>query len=433
MSANGLPFLTSYDPPGSSEGTLDPLGLYQLADQLAVQLVPAVRERMQRIRFVTALTIGTYAIDEIEDDPKKRDASPYLVWEWLVVEALARESGDDPSIRGVPGMLMAKRALRQHGYLDARSYLKNPEIFGFFGVYKRLAVQIGLIDINLAPGPKSEALRSAWGHDMGFSSESDFRRKLALWSDAVNNSLKEDPPRTMANWPKGTWAELAAMFNPSTIKAREKRFLKDLLINETHDRLGALPAIWQLQAEFEDDKYSETLLHERLRKKHPAYSPLIEAIQAYEAFCRRLQDAFDILLAEAGKFDAKGFSVPDIAKDQDFFRCIKDIHSHFERTYQALGELENTGGSLRGLFEDRFGAFSEPMGGRECAIALCSLHEDVQKRKSAEGKRPWFDRIGPNRIFIRHSYRIPRHDVQTDKYVHGYRGIPIRRFYKDLI
>jgi hypothetical protein len=41
--ATSLPFMTSYDPPGTSEGTLDPLGLYQIADQLAVQLVPAVR------------------------------------------------------------------------------------------------------------------------------------------------------------------------------------------------------------------------------------------------------------------------------------------------------------------------------------------------------------------------------------------------------
>lgn len=53
-----LPFLTSYDPPGTSEGTLDPLGLYQIADQLSVQLVPAVRERMQRIRFLTAMAVG---------------------------------------------------------------------------------------------------------------------------------------------------------------------------------------------------------------------------------------------------------------------------------------------------------------------------------------------------------------------------------------
>ena len=54
-----LPFLTTYDPPGSSEGTLDPLGLYQIADQLGVMLVPAVRERMQRIRFLTAMAVGS--------------------------------------------------------------------------------------------------------------------------------------------------------------------------------------------------------------------------------------------------------------------------------------------------------------------------------------------------------------------------------------
>ena len=31
-----FPFLSSYDPPGTSEGSLDPLGLYQIADQLAI-------------------------------------------------------------------------------------------------------------------------------------------------------------------------------------------------------------------------------------------------------------------------------------------------------------------------------------------------------------------------------------------------------------
>jgi hypothetical protein len=108
-----FPFLTSYDPPGTSEGTLDPLGLYQIADQLAIQLVPAVRERMQRIRFLTAMAVGAIVTEGLEDDPRQRDASPYLVWEWLVVEALIREMEDDPSIWGVPGTLVA--ALRARG------------------------------------------------------------------------------------------------------------------------------------------------------------------------------------------------------------------------------------------------------------------------------------------------------------------------------
>ena len=59
----------------------------------------------------------------LEDDLTLRDASPYLVLEWLIVEGMIRELDDDPSIWGVE---MACRALHRHGYLDTRSYLKTP-------------------------------------------------------------------------------------------------------------------------------------------------------------------------------------------------------------------------------------------------------------------------------------------------------------------
>jgi hypothetical protein len=108
--STSIPFLTSYDPPGTSEGALDPLGLYQIADQLAVQLVPAVRERMQRIRFLTTMTVGSLVTEGLEDDPRHRDASPTLVWEWLVVEALVREASENGDIRGVPGVKDADSA-----------------------------------------------------------------------------------------------------------------------------------------------------------------------------------------------------------------------------------------------------------------------------------------------------------------------------------
>lgn len=84
--AAAFPFLTAYDSPGTSEGSLDPLGLYQIADQLAMQLVPAVRERMLRIRFLTAMAVGSLVIEDLDGDPSHRDATPYLVWEWLVVD-----------------------------------------------------------------------------------------------------------------------------------------------------------------------------------------------------------------------------------------------------------------------------------------------------------------------------------------------------------
>jgi hypothetical protein len=278
-----LPFLTSYDPPGTSEGALDPLGLYQIANQLAVQLVPAVRERMQRIRFLTAMTVSALVTNGIEDDPR-RDASPALVWEWLVVEALVREARETDGERGVPGTLVTRRALEQHGYLDARSYLKTPRIFGFHGVYKRLAIHLGLVDVHLGPGPNAEELLDAWARDLGHAGVSDVQAMLARWSAAVRRSLAEKPPRTRPNWSNDTWAELAHALAPSMCRSREKRFLRKLLHATDQRRLGALPAIWQLQKEFDEGVFREELLHDRLQQHEPSYRPLLGAIRFYEMF-----------------------------------------------------------------------------------------------------------------------------------------------------
>ena len=427
-----FPFMTSYDPPGTSEGTLDPLGLYQIADQLAVQLVPAVRERMQRIRFLTAMAVGARVTEDLEDDPRQRDASPYLVWEWLVVEALMRKMGDDPSIRGVPGTLVTRRALDQYGCLDARNYLKTPRIFGFHGVYKRLAIHLGLVDVHLGPGPNAGGLLDAWARGLGLAGIEDAKPMLSRWTTAVSRSLSEKPPHTRPGWGDDAWAELAGAFAPSTAKAREKRYLLHLLHASDGRRLGALPIIWQLQADFDNDDFREEILHDRLQEKDPGYQPLLDAIRAYEAFARSLQDAFDVLKSEAAQLDAQGFDVSLIARERDFRKSVDGLHKRFEAAHRALGELNIASVSLQYIFDRRFSAFAEPMDAGVCARALCSHHEAVQRSKSADGKRPWFDRIGQDHIYVRHQYREARREIMPGRYVHDYRGRPIRRFYHDL-
>lgn len=431
MTAN-LPFLTAYDPPGTSEGTLDPLGLYQIADQLAVKLVPAVRERMQRVRFLTAMAVGALVTEGLEDDAGQRDASPYLVWEWLVVEAVIRTLSDDPSVWGVPGTLVARRALDQHGYLDARSYLKTPRIFGFNGVYKRLAIHLGLVDVHLAPGPNAERLVDAWARGLDLGGLEGAKPLLSRWSEAIRRSLGEKPPRTKTGWGSDAWAEVANAFAPSAARAREKRFLRDLLHASDDRRLGALPTIWQLQDEFDDEEFREERLHDRLEKREPAYKTLLDAIRAYEAFARSLQDSFGILRAEAARLDVQGYAVPDVARDGEFQRVVKGLHQRFEAAHATLGEVTLTSLSIQNLFGERFGVFAEPMDAAACARSLCAHHEGVQRAKSADGKRPWFDRLGQDRIYIRHAYREARRESRPDRYVHDYRGWPIRRFHSDL-
>lgn len=429
---SAFPFLTAYDPPGSSEGTLDPLGLYQVADQLAVRLVPAVRERMQRVRFLTAIAVGSIVTEGLEADASQRDAEPYLVWEWLVVEGLVRKMGGDPDNWAVAGSQLARRAIDQYGYLDARSYLKTPRIFGFNGIYKRLAVHLGLVDVHLLRGVNADALADAWARGIGRVNLADAKPIFDKWRAAIRRSLDERPPRTKPGWSDAGWAELAEAFAPGGAKTREKRVLRDLLHSPDGRRLGALPEIWALQGEFKNGEYGEERLHVRLEKVAPEYAPLLNAIRTYEAFARGLQDAFDVLLTDASSLDAHGFSLAGIAKNKSFTKSTERLHERFAAAYRSLGEITITSLSVQNVFSQRFAAFGEPQGALECVRHLCDHHEAVQKAKSFEGKRPWFDRIGQDRIHVRPAYRAAAREIRPERYVHEYRGWPIRRFERDL-
>lgn len=429
--AASFPFLTHFDPVGNSEGTLDPLGVYQVAELLATELVPAVRERMQRIRFLTAMAVGALVTEGLQEDPSRRESAPFLVWEWLVIESFVRSLERDESFWGVHGSDVTIRAVRQHGYLDARSYLKTARIFGFHGVYKRLAAHLGIVDVHLRRGPLTEQLVDAWSRDRGHASLHAAQPVLNRWREAVEASLREQPPRTRPRWGNVEWATLADSFELNRMGQREKRFLRDQLTVVQGPRLGALPAIWALQSDFRDD-LDEERLHKILARKEPRFGNLLTAIQAYEAFIRGIQDAFDLLLAEAAVADSRGFDVGRIASDKDFAASVKNLDTRFRVASDALGALAGKVASARSLFDERFHAFGAKMAPTDVATMLCEHHVKIQGGKSVEGKRPWFDRLGPNRIYVRHSYRRPRPVIAPERYVTTYRGRPIRRFYLDL-
>ena len=369
----------------------------------------------------------------LDDDPEQRDSSPYLVWEWLVVEAIVRSvRSGNYSVWGVPGTDVVKRALDTHGYVDARSYLKTPRIFGFNGVYKRLAIHLGLVDVHLGPGPNTETLVDAWARGLGMSGLQGARSTLDRWTNAVKRCLREKPPRTKPGWGNPDWTKLSAAFGPEGAKGREKRCLRELILAADDRQLGALPSIWELQSGFDGDDYGEEALHALLQEREPGYGVLLTAINAYEKFARRLQDGFDVLRAEAAGKDAQGFVVPDIGKDTVFRSSVEDLHRQFDATHDALANLAAVNLTLQNLFAERFQAFAEPMPAGACALALCAHHERIQQAKSANGKRPWFDRLGEERVYIRHAYRMQRRSVEPERYVHDYRGQPIRRFYQDL-
>lgn len=82
-----IPFLSEYDPATSAEGALDPLGLYAIADSLARRLVPGVRERMSRPRFLTTMAVGAFLTRGFDEGivAKDGESEPSMVYEWHVV------------------------------------------------------------------------------------------------------------------------------------------------------------------------------------------------------------------------------------------------------------------------------------------------------------------------------------------------------------
>lgn len=424
-----VPFLTAYDPPGSGEGTLDPLGLYQIADRLATRLVPAVRERMQRVRFLTVMAIGGMVTEGMEADKGPRGVEPFLVWEWLVVEAITRALSDDPGIWAVPGTMVTRRALAAYDCLDSHTYLKTPRIFGFHGVYKRLAVHLKLVDVYLGILPEGERLVETWARDLGCGGLAGCRGLIRKWRQALQRSLASDPVRTRSGWKASDWCELAEAVAPHFTGSLERRYLRDALHAGDQRALGALPAIWRLQEEFTEEDFAEEMLHARLAEELPACATLLQAIRAYEHFCRSLHDAFHLIRAEAGAADARGFEIRTIGEDEELSGSLSELDRRYEQARRWLSEVDY---ELASLFDERFGRFAEPMNPGRQALAICEHHEVVQKNKSVAGKRPWFDRIGPHRIYMRHQYRESRRSMEPDRFVHEYRGRPIRRFYFDL-
>ena len=141
-----LPYLTDYDPVRSAEGALDPLGLYAIADNLAVKLVPGIRERMSHPRFLTAIAVGAAINRDLDEELLAADgqSEPYMVYEWHAVEGLVRKRGED-GLSGLPGILKTRECMKQGLKLSAARYLKTASVFGFHGVYRLLANNLDIV------------------------------------------------------------------------------------------------------------------------------------------------------------------------------------------------------------------------------------------------------------------------------------------------
>ena len=224
-----LPRLSEADPLASSEGSIDPLGMYAIADTLAMQLVPGVRERMQRPRFVTAIAVSAAVCSEFGEDVLAADglSEPWQVFEWHLVEGLIRTRGASNSLHGLPGSDKAAAAITDRVHLSAARYLKTPSVYGYHGVYRLLAEDLDIV----ADGRLGEAgceLLMAWMREQrlrGFWGSADGPGrwwKERLFS-AVEDGLAKGAVDRSGGW-QG-WEFFRDHLVPAPVGREEGRFL----------------------------------------------------------------------------------------------------------------------------------------------------------------------------------------------------------------
>ena len=420
------PVISLPDPLLEQEGSVDPLSLQRTYERLADRMLPAVTVRMSRIRFVSVMCVGARACAEYEVDTVASDGvtPPWLVFEWFVIEALAR-AGENIDQQAIAGLRKVRTCLEAQRHVSNATYLKTPKVFGFTGIFRRLATQATIVDddVRLDDGgwqllrafEKDEALPGLIeGNGEGAALVRDLR-------DAIERGLERG--HTVAR-PAGFWERVARHLTPTRTRKRERVVL-----------LERLRGTQDLSRELVDDLVKQPGVIER--QDEPSYlrgladrtsaelARLLRAIDAYEALCRPISDALTLvryLSTTRGPIGAVEF-----VADTRTAKLVTDTVAGCRRVRDdpALLDLEP---DVRVVLD----AFDDVTSPSDLFTAVVSHHERAQRDKPPDGKRPWLEPGRTGTVLVRPAYRIAELGELPPPYVHDYRTKTVGRFLTDL-
>ena len=433
MDSFEYPLLSEYDPMKSAEGAIDPLGLYTIADSLGVQLVPGIRERMSRPRFLTAMAVGNAITRYFEDHIMAADgqSEPWMVYEWYAVEGIVRSRGDDPDLSRLPGVQKARDCIRDGMSMSAPRYLKTPTVFGFHGVYRLLADNLDIIR-NDYLGDNGYRLLTTWEKEQnmgGFVSGQSgpgvsFRHQI---ESAVEDGIKKGATSRSGSW--SGWRFFGNHLFPNRIPPMEAEVMRNFFLSPPDS--SRMQVIKHLKSQeghqIFDDTKSEKEFHLWLLKYVDENTKtLLEAILHYEKFARLLQDAFDDCRQAMTAKRAKT-SPSELSKTPG----CREAHSEIPNMFEDVAErLEPFGQTTR--FLETFGSLAEKSEATIWTETLLDHHISVQRKKPPNGKNPWFARLNDGSVVIRARYQKPEGGRRDGAYVNAYRTNPLVAFLSDL-
>lgn len=423
------PVLTAADPDTLGEGTLDPLGLASLADRLADHIAPEVTARMRRPRFMTAMAVGAVVNQELEDyGPGPSSPSAAIAFEWLVVGALARSELPQGATAATPGIQKARAALIARRPLSATTYLQVPSVFGFHGVYKRLAIDLRIVDENLILAENGDRLVRRWEQDQGLDGFVQLRQHTEggnfarLVRDNVRRSIEQG--KTLMPAQSYAWAWLARHLRPDAAAPAERSLLKAWIGSSEHPVRHEL--VEKLAAFDGEERSEREVLGGVAASAGDGLKVRIAAIEAYERVARLLLDAFDAMRHLSTARGVDPVEVSEAATAPAMAQAAVELPAAIHAAQEAIDPLEP------GRLTETVEAFTEPMAADELCVALLDHHERVQQNKPP-GKRSWFARAdGAFVVRPVPTFRLAAPPEPRDEYVHPYRITALRSFLADL-
>jgi hypothetical protein len=435
------PFLSVFDPPESGEGSIDPLSLMATYENLAERIYPYITVRMARPRFLTAMVVGAHVCGEFIDELAADEVTPaWLVFEWYVVEAFIRCMQDYPEgqMSRIPGTRKVQNAQKDGRRVSAATYLKTPQVFGFSGVYRRLARGLRILSDDLAIDEGGFKLISAWEKGQGLKGfYAEQKGTGAEFREELRRAVREGMRRGhVVRKGKAWWETLARHLRPGGARKGEAECIAQQLFSADlrpaandpmaeHMRCEMLEHIQEHGKPVGRDE-EPGFFRKVMRKASPELRDRLEYIDAYEGVGRIVDDALRFILYLSTEKGAVPVTEKDFSETNLSRQLTKELPAAIDRLEQCAPGMEGMEAVTRLLV--RYSGIHTSQALFQSVIAH---HEEAQQHKPPDGKRPWLDRIGAG-VVVRALYSNSRPPVGGDRYVFPYRTSSVCSFLVDL-
>ena len=429
---SGLPLLSLHDPEGAGSTSLDPLGLTPVGEQLAVELIPGVRERQSHPRYLTAIAVSHAICQDFAEETVAQDgvSEPWQVFEWYVVEGLVRSAGTTFEAN-VPGSQKTRKALSQNLPLCASRYLKTPTIFGFHGVYRLLARTLRVEQSDHLADFGFELL-DAWQKEQGLHGfygtiEGPGKSHRIGLVEAVRDGLKAGATNRSGAW--FGWQFFFKHLEPKKAGPKEAQLIwRQLKSGATGYCSEAVDFLVSKEGQnLVAEKATEKRLYAALKKEASKdFRSRIEVIQRYEVFCRFLHDAFEAIRYEITQ-TKRGVQPAVLAKLPAVAKAAENLAEAFAEAEQSIPDL-----TRRSRFQSVFQEIAQKRKATDFAVALYEHHKRIQKAKPPEGKAPWLEQHFDGSLLIRPEYQLEKQPKSSAEFVNPYRLNSLWSFATDL-